>query len=100
MTVKPVLKDDEKGEYTAKSATAGGKTKRQKIVIQEYPFEDGWTGVARRRKSRRFDRSTCRRQFMVLLLTRSPIRESGVMNMVTTVRHWAYFTVWTTIAIS
>ena len=44
VTVKPVLKDDEKGEYTAKSATAEGKTETVE-VIQEYPFEDGWTGA-------------------------------------------------------
>ncbi len=44
VTVKPVLKDDEKDGYTAKSATAESKTETVE-VIQEYPFEDGWTGA-------------------------------------------------------
>ena len=44
VTIKPVLKDDEKDGYTAKSATAESKTETVE-VIQEYPFEDGWTGA-------------------------------------------------------
>ncbi len=44
VTVKPVLKDDEKDGYIAKSATAECRTETVE-VIQEFPFEDGWTGA-------------------------------------------------------
>lgn len=44
VTVKPVPKDDEKDDFTIKSATAEGRTETVE-VIQEYPFEDGWTGA-------------------------------------------------------
>ena len=44
VTVEPILSDDEKDEYSVKSATVNGRTEKVE-VIEEFPHEDGWSSA-------------------------------------------------------
>ena len=44
VTVEPVLSDDEKDNFSVKTASAEGKTETVE-VIYEFPHEDGWTSA-------------------------------------------------------